>query len=77
MSNFNKKLRSENFFGTRSDLRMIWPSFCITEIRPSDRFQKRSLVVGDDADDADDAGDADDADDDTHQQFDCVPDLLK
>jgi hypothetical protein len=29
------------------------------------------LVVGDDADDADDA------DDDTHQQFDCVPDLLK
>ena len=59
------------FFGTKSDLRMIWPSFCITEIRPSDRFQKRSLVVGDDADDADDA------DDDTHQQFDCVPDLLK
>jgi hypothetical protein len=29
------------------------------------------LVVGDDADDADDA------DDDTHQRFDCVPDLLK
>jgi hypothetical protein len=66
MSNFNKKLSSEIFFGTRSDLSMIWLSFCITEIRPSDRFQKRSLVVGDDADD-----------DDTHQRFDCVPDLLK
>jgi hypothetical protein len=42
---------------------MIWPSFCITEPRLSDQFQKRSLVVGEDADD-----DAD-ADNDTHHRF--------
>jgi hypothetical protein len=43
---------------------MIWPSFCITEPRLSDQFQKRSLVVGDDADGADDA------DDDIHHRTD-------
>ena len=62
---------SENFFKTRSDLSMIWPSFCITEPRLSDQFQKRSLVVGDDADGADDA------DDDIHYRTDWVHDLLK
>jgi hypothetical protein len=56
--------RSEIFFKTRSDLSMIWPSFCITEPRLSDQFQKRSLVVGDDADDI-------------HHRTDWVHNLLK
>jgi hypothetical protein len=49
---------------------MIWPSFCITEPRLSDQFQKRSLVVCDDADDDADGDADDDADNDTHHRFD-------
>ncbi len=47
--------RSDIFFETGSDLSIIWPSFYVMVPRLSDKFQKWSLVVGNDAD-----GDGDD-----------------